>query len=223
MASDRIAQRTQSSYDDYIQTLNKIAPQLRSLLTHLNSDHVVRGGATGEEACAGGSLEAASSRRGSSSSSSRTKRTSRSSTKTSSSRSRRSGAPSKRGDGGISSSGMHACDAETVQAVSNCGRIVYGVMKDGKLEVHGTMGDVCEDLLGVESVNAGRKKTSRSKTTKTCTGSRSGTCPQSSSASSTSRRRSSGTSSSSSTATRRRRTPGLATINSVMDLDGGMC
>ncbi|WZD65565.1 virion protein [Bovine papular stomatitis virus] len=222
MASDRIAQRTQSSYDDYIQTLNKIAPQLRSLLTHLNSEHVVRGGATGDEACAGGSLEAVSSRRGSSS---RAKsRTSRSSTKTtsSSSRSRRSGAPARRGDGGssISSSGMRACDAETVQAVSNCGRIVYGVMKDGKLEVHGTMGDVCEDLLGVESVNAGRKNASRSRTTKTtCTGSRSGTCT-----SSTSRRRSSGTSSSSSSsASRRRRAPELSTMNSVMDLDGGMC
>ncbi|WZD65953.1 virion core protein [Bovine papular stomatitis virus] len=222
MASDRIAQRAQSSYDDYIQTLNKIAPQLRNLLSHLNSDHAVRGGATGAEACAGGSLEAVSSRRGSSTA--RTKsRTTRSSTKTasSSSKSRRNGAPGRRGDGGggsIAFSGMRACDAETVQAVSNCGRIVYGVMKDGKLEVHGTMGDVCEDLLGVDCVNAGRKNASRR--TKS---SGTGTCASSSSSSASRRRTPGAASSSSSTTPRRRRAPALSAMNSAVDLDGGMC
>ncbi len=64
MASEKMAQRPQSSYDDYVSTLQKIAPQLRSLLTQLNNEQVIRGGATSSDVdCVGGAgaLEASSS------------------------------------------------------------------------------------------------------------------------------------------------------------------
>ncbi|ADY76724.1 PP47 [Orf virus] len=258
MASEKIAQRPQSSYDDYVSTLQKIAPQLRSLLTQLNNEQVIRGGAaSGDVDCVGGAgaLEAISSstRRGSSSSSSSKKRTtgtrstgsrstgSRSSgTRSSSStRSRRSGAPSRRNNDGAYC-GMNACDDETtIQAVSNCGKIVYGVVKNGKLDVQGTVGEVCEDLLGIDSVNGGRKEsssgrsgtgTSRRSGTGTGRSGTSGTSRRStnsgtsSSASSSRRRASSGstpcsTTSSASTGARRR----ASNLMNAMDLDGGMC
>ncbi len=178
MASEKMAQRPQSSYDDYVSTLQKIAPQLRSLLTQLNNEQVIRGGATSSDVdCVGGAgaLEASSSttRRGSSSSSSRRRTTGTRSTgsrstgsrssgtrSSGSTRSRRSGAPSRRNNDGACG-GMNAFDDETtIQAVSNCGKIVYGVVKNGKLDVQGTVGEVCEDLLGIDSVNGGRKKSS---------------------------------------------------------------
>ncbi|ABA00605.1 virion core protein [Orf virus] len=262
MASEKMAQRPQSSYDDYVSTLQKIAPQLRSLLTQLNNEQVIRGGAAADVDCVGGAgaLEASSStRRGSASSSSSRKRTtgtrstgsrstgSRSSgTRSSgSTRSRRSGAPSRRNnDGGCG--GMNAFDSDetTIQAVSNCGKIVYGVVKNGKLDVQGTVGEVCEDLLGIDSVNGGRKKSSSgrsgtgtSRRSGTGTGtSRSGTSGTSrrsttsgtSSSASSSRRRASSsntpcsTTSSASTASTgaRRRASNLM---NAMDLDGGMC
>ncbi|AHZ33785.1 virion core protein [Orf virus] len=257
MASEKMAQRPQSSYDDYVSTLQKIAPQLRSLLTQLNNEQVIRGGATSSEVdCVGGAgaLEASSStRRGSSSSSSSRKRTtgtrstgsrstgSRSSgTRSSgSTRSRRSGAPSRRNNDGTYG-GMNACDDNetTIQAVSNCGKIVYGVVKNGKLDVQGTVGEVCEDLLGIDSVNGGRKKsssgrsgtgTSRRSGTGTGRSGTSGTSRRSttsgtSSSASSSRRASSGntpcsTTSSASTGARRR----ASNLMNAMDLDGGMC
>ncbi|WGU15047.1 virion core protein [Orf virus] len=259
MASEKMAQRPQSSYDDYVNTLQKIAPHLRSLLTQLNNEQVIRGGAaSGDVDCVGGAgaLEASSStRRGSSSSSSSRKRTtgtrstgsrstgSRSSgTRSSSStRSRRSGAPSRRNNDGAYS-GMNACDDETtIQAVSNCGKIVYGVVKNGKLDVQGTVGEVCEDLLGIDSVNGGRKKSSSGRSgTSTSrrggtgtgtgrsstsgTGRRSTNSGTSSSASNSRRRASSGntpcsTTSSASTGARRR----ASNLMNAMDLDSGMC
>ncbi|QLI57726.1 virion core protein [Orf virus] len=255
MASEKMAQRPQSSYDDYVSTLQKIAPHLRSLLTQLNNEQVIRGGATSSDVdCVGGAgaLEASSStRRGSSSSSSSRKRTtgtrstgsrstgSRSSgtrSSGSSTRSRRSGAPSRRNNDGVYG-GMNACDDNetTIQAVSNCGKIVYGVVKNGKLDVQGTVGEVCEDLLGIDSVNGGRKKSSSgrsgagtSRRSGTGTG-RSGTSRRStnsgtSSSASSSRRASSGntpcsTTSSASTGARRR----ASNLMNAMDLDSGMC
>ncbi|WIF30051.1 virion core protein [Orf virus] len=258
MASEKMAQRPQSSYDDYVSTLQKIAPQLRSLLTQLNNEQVIRGGAAAADVdCVGGAgaLEASSStRRGSASSSSSRRRTtgtrstgsrstgSRSSgTRSSgSTRSRRSGAPSRRNNDGVYG-GMNACDDNetTIQAVSNCGKIVYGVVKNGKLDVQGTVGEVCEDLLGIDSVNGGRKKSSSGRsgtgtsrrsgtgTGRSGTSRRSTTSGTSSSASSSRRRASSGntpcsTTSSASTASTgaRRRASNLM---NAMDLDGGMC
>ncbi|ASC55554.1 virion core protein-like protein [Seal parapoxvirus] len=201
------AQRSQSSYDDYICTLNKIAPQLRSLLTHLNNEQVVRGGSSGDgEACAGGAsaLEAASSRRSASSKGRGYSSATKSSSLTSS-RSRRSGAPPRR------EGGMRSCDIETVQAVSNCGKIVYGVVKNGKMEVQGTMGEVSEDLLGLECVNGGRKNKNAS----------SSLSSKSKSASS-GKKRVGGASSSSSAASRRRKSAASVSMNAI-DVDGGMC
>ncbi|QLI57595.1 virion core protein [Orf virus] len=255
MASEKMAQRPQSSYDDYVSTLQKIAPHLRSLLTQLNNEQVIRGGATSSDVdCVGGAraLEASSStRRGSSSSSSRKRTTGTRSTGSrstgsrssgtrssgSSTRSRRSGAPSRRNNDGVYG-GMNACDDNetTIQAVSNCGKIVYGVVKNGKLDVQGTVGEVCEDLLGIDSVNGGRKKSSSgrsgagtSRRSGTGTG-RSGTSRRStnsgtsSSASSSRRRASSGntpcsTTSSASTGARRR----ASNLMNAMDIDSGMC
>ncbi|WZD65307.1 virion core protein [Pseudocowpox virus] len=259
MASEKMAQRPQSSYDDYVNTLQKIAPQLRSLLSQLNNDQVIRGGATsGEGECVGGAgaLEASSStRRSSASSSSRRRATgsrstgsrttgSRSSaTKSSGTRSsgssgartRRSGAPPRRDNNGMyGDMNIYNGDESTIQAVSNCGKIVYGVVRDGKLDVQGTVGEVCEDLLGVDSVNGGRKRSStsrsrtgtsgRSGTSRSTTG-RSGTGRSGTSSSTTSRRSSANnpcsmTSSSSSTTGARRRASNLM---NAADLDGGMC
>lgn len=253
-----MAQRPQSSYDDYVSTLQKIAPQLRSLLTQLNNEQVIRGGATSSDVdCVGGAgaLEASSStRRGSASSSSSRRRTtgtrstgsrstgSRSSgTRSSgSTRSRRSGAPSRRNNDGACG-GMNAFDSDetTIQAVSNCGKIVYGVVKNGKLDVQGTVGEVCEDLLGIDSVNGGRKKSSSGRSG-TGTSRRSGTGTGRSGTSGTSRRSTtSGTSSSASSSRRRAsssNTPCSTTssastgarrrasnLMNAMDLDGGMC
>ncbi|QQY02713.1 Virion core protein [Orf virus] len=260
MASEKMAQRPQSSYDDYVNTLQKIAPHLRSLLTQLNNEQVIRGGAaSGDVDCVGGAgaLEASSSstRRGSSSSSSSRKRTtgtrstgsrstgSRSSgpRSSSSTRSRRSGAPSRRNNDGAYS-GMNACDDETtIQAVSNCGKIVYGVVKNGKLDVQGTVGEVCEDLLGIDSVNGGRKKSSSGRSgTGTSTSRRGGTGTGRSSTSSTGRRSTNSGTSSSASSSRRRASSGntpcsttssastgarrrASNLMNAMDLDSGMC
>ncbi|ADC53990.1 virion core protein [Pseudocowpox virus] len=262
MASEKMAQRPQSSYDDYVNTLQKIAPQLRSLLSQLNSEQVIRGGATsGEGECVGGAgaLEASSSTRRSSTSSSSRKRTtgsrstgSRSTTSrssgsrssgtrssgSSSTRTRRSGAPPRRNaDGMYGDMDIYNGDESTIQAVSNCGKIVYGVVRDGKLDVQGTVGEVCEDLLGVDSVNGGRKRNSTSRS-RTGTSGRSGTSRSTtgrsgtgrsgtSSSTSSSRRRTSAnnpcsmTSSSSSTSTGVRRR--ASNLMNAAELDGGMC
>lgn len=155
------APREQSSYNDYIATLEKIAPQLRSLLGQLNNEQAVRAGAPKGECAGGGIAFDASSRRGTGSTKTRKSAASRarpsSGARASSSaaKTRRSGAPPRRAE-----SGLRAAE-ETVQAVSNCGKIVYGVVRDGKLEVQGTVGEVAEDLLGVDCVNAGRKASSK--------------------------------------------------------------
>uniref|UniRef100_A0AAU7E2F4 25 kDa core protein OPG138 n=1 Tax=Rousettus bat poxvirus TaxID=3141933 RepID=A0AAU7E2F4_9POXV len=111
-------QLPRSSYEDYVQTLHKIAPQLRTLLAHVSS----------EETAAG-------------------RRPGYSGTRTRSPRPRGTPSPRRRT--------IYAHE-ECVQAVSNSGKIVYGVVRDGKLEVRGTVGEVNTDLLGVDAVNAGR-------------------------------------------------------------------
>ncbi|ANS71190.1 virion core and cleavage processing protein [Pteropox virus] len=145
--ADKITPR--SSYDDYMTTLKKLAPQLKTLLSHISSEQTGMQppllaapdtsavDTTIESVCAAGSPFEATAR----------KKTSRTKS-TPSKRSVKMGAPRSR---------RPMEDDNMMQAVTNCGKIVFGTVRDGKLEVKGTVGEVNADLLGVDLVNAGRK------------------------------------------------------------------
>ncbi|DBA42389.1 TPA_asm: MC115L [Molluscum contagiosum virus] len=126
---------SRSSYDDYIETINKITPQLKTLLAHISSEQA-------QAAPVGGARARSSPRSGT-----------RCYTSTGRPRSCATGARRR---------AYTAAQPEQVQAVTNCGKIVYGTMRDGKMEVQGTVGEVSHDLLGLESVNAGRRTRTRS-------------------------------------------------------------
>ncbi|AWU47146.1 Virion core and cleavage processing protein [Sea otter poxvirus] len=138
-----------SSYEDYIVTLKKLAPQLTSLLAHIGGDQsgiqsVQQLSVTDStdtvnnaDTIVGGSntYDASISKRNAS----RTK-----------GRNTKMGAPRRQ---------RRAIDSDNtmMQAVTNGGKIVFGTVKDGKLEVKGTVGELDHDLLGIDTVNAGRR------------------------------------------------------------------
>ncbi|QDJ95044.1 virion core and cleavage processing protein [Hypsugopox virus] len=139
---------SRSSYDDYYETIKKITPQLKTILAHINGEQsqrpileadtsTVTGGAcNSKQKCSPCAPKPCSTRRS----------TNKKMINSGSSNIRRktmydnsSNAP------------------QIMQAVTNAGKIVYGTMKDGKLEVQGTVGEIDQDLLGVNFVNGGKK------------------------------------------------------------------
>ncbi|ATI21048.1 virion core and cleavage processing protein [Western grey kangaroopox virus] len=131
MAGKRVGR---SSYDEYIDALNKINPQLRTLLSHISTvteDDASAGYRKGRCATTGSSRRCTPVRK------------------------------------------RNMCsnaEQQEVQAVTNSGKIVYGVMRDdGVMEVRGSVGEINDDLLGVATVNAGRRTRTSSSTRTTGT------------------------------------------------------
>ncbi|AUI80673.1 virion core protein [White-tailed deer poxvirus] len=155
---------SRSSYDDYIETINKLTPQLRTILSHISGEQANHRSHSSIEnniedvQVKAGATCTMKQRNKKMSSSSKTKQPSSSNSARMSS-SRSSGAPvRKRNIFGNSE------QTQIMQAVTNGGKIVYGTIKEGKLEVQGMVGEINQDLLGIESVNAG-KKTNKSRAT----------------------------------------------------------
>ncbi|CCD83283.1 core protein [Squirrelpox virus] len=153
MAEKRLAR---SSYDDYISTINKLTPHLQTLLAHISeqqSHACVSAAATGVSVADAAPAPDADVTAGACDPVPRTRRTTKPRTTrgtASKTGTRGSGAPRRR-------TAFGAEPGQTVQAVTNCGKIVYGTVRDGKIEVQGTVGEIAHDLLGVEAVNAGQR------------------------------------------------------------------
>ncbi|ADT91131.1 core structural protein [Cotia virus SPAn232] len=140
MADKKLAR---SSYDDYFETLNKLTPQLRTILAHISGEESNNNSRSNlvkptENECVGGACPKPKCKK----------------------QTKSCGNPGRRKN----VLNNNAEDLKIMQAVTNSGKIVYGTVKEGKLDVKGTVGEINQDLLGIESVNGGRKKrSSRSK------------------------------------------------------------
>ncbi|ALA62504.1 virion protein [Turkeypox virus] len=151
MAGKRELQQ-QSSFSEYLDALHKIDPQLKTLLSHISSIT----GNTSQTNQLADTLTTKNSNLHNVTSTSDTcagapRVRSRCTTAI-----RKPCTPRRR-------NGM-ASNEQQIQAVTNTGKIVYGVVnEDGKLEVKGHVGEIKEDLLGLELdvVNAGRKTRTR--------------------------------------------------------------
>ncbi|AAR07459.1 103L [Yaba monkey tumor virus] len=141
MADKKLAR---SSYDDYIETINKLTPQLRTILAHISGEQGTKTNLvkepSNEEISAGTTCRIKKSY-GSPKSKCQMKSNC---------------APKKKNNVfGYEES------PQIMQAVTNGGKIVYGTVREGKLDVQGMVGEINQDLLGIESVNAGKKVTKK--------------------------------------------------------------
>nr|WGO62729.1 putative virion core protein [Wadden Sea poxvirus] len=141
MADKKLAR---SSYDDYIETINKITPQLKTILSHISGEQNNLNNNLEKNVAAGSMIKS---------------KKKNNNTKPKTSNNYNNGYSKKKS----------ACNSSSdiVQAVTNCGKIVYGTVSDGKLDVHGTVGEVNYDLLGIDSVNGGRKQLTKKQTSYT--------------------------------------------------------
>ncbi|QHG62662.1 virion core protein [Cetacean poxvirus 1] len=152
-----------SSYDDYINTLNKLAPSLRSLLSHISGEQAHSPNLLPNcdtDTTTGGAVKR--------------KKTCSSKTKNNNPSTKTSKVGSKKKTS-VYNNDICKNNNKFVQAVTNNGKIVYGTVSNGKLDVHGSVGEVHEDLLGIDTINAGKPKKSKcmtsqpkSKTKTTC-------------------------------------------------------
>ncbi|APG58322.1 25 kDa core protein A12L [BeAn 58058 virus] len=143
MADKKLAR---SSYDDYFETLNKLTPQLRTILAHISGEEANNNSRSNlvkptENECAAGACPKPKCKK--------------TTMKTCGNPGRRKNVLNNNPE-----------DLKIMQAVTNSGKIVYGTVKEGKLDVKGTVGEINQDLLGIESVNGGRKKRSTPKSKK---------------------------------------------------------
>nr|ASF87542.1 virion core protein [Sheeppox virus] len=153
---------SRSSYDDYIETINKLTPQLRTILAHISGEQASQKSNLTPEDNTTNNIDENEVKAGNvktktcitkpnkKSKSCINKQTTSRSGNVSSSKSVNNGAVFKKRNT------FNETD-QVMQAVTNGGKIVYGTMKEGKLEVQGMVGEINQDLLGIESVNAGRR------------------------------------------------------------------
>ncbi|QRY18984.1 ORF-114 [Teiidae poxvirus 1] len=136
MAGKRNTQHDSSSLNEYLDAINKLNPQLKTLLAHLGN---ITGNPANQytEDCKKDAAAGAKKTR---------------------CVTRKVCTPRRR-------TGMASCEQE-VQAVTNSGKIVYGVVREnGQLDVKGHVGEVNEDLLGLDLdvVNGGKPRRPRKK------------------------------------------------------------
>ncbi|AID46683.1 virion protein [Pigeonpox virus] len=162
MTGKRGSQQQHSSFNEYVEAMHKLNPQLKTLLNHINA---ITANVPPNNFSEGSTPSVTpTSNNNTPSKDIVTAGVPRKSSRCTGTTSTRKTCSRRRG-------GAMASNEQEVQAVTNSGKIVYGVITgDGQLEVKGHVGEVNEDLLGVDLdiVNAGRKTRTKRTSRKKC-------------------------------------------------------